>query len=198
MFAGIVEGTREITELKSQPDGASLGIDLNNLAEDVSVGDSVAVDGVCLTATQAAGTIIQFNVITETLRKTTLGGYKVGDNVNVERSLRAGDRIHGHFVQGHVFSTGKIVKREETAEDFKLWIEASEAMKYVAPVGSIAINGVSLTVADVLEDMFSVALIPTTLELTNLGSLREGDIANLEPDMVARQVVQYLNSTQAS
>ena len=92
----------------------------------------------------------------------------------------------------------KIVKREETAEDFKLWIEASEAMKYVAPVGSIAINGVSLTVADVLEDMFSVALIPTTLELTNLGSLREGDIANLEPDMVARQVVQYLNSTQAS
>ena len=84
MFAGIVEGTREITELKSQPDGASLGIDLNNLAEDVSVGDSVAVDGVCLTATQAAGTIIQFNVITETLRKTTLGGYKVGDSVNVE------------------------------------------------------------------------------------------------------------------
>lgn len=197
MFTGIVEGIRPITTINDNGGSKRLHIDLHDFLESVAIGDSVAVDGVCLTVVEIADRIVSFDVIQETLIKTTLGNLHPDSKVNIERSLRAHDRIHGHFVQGHVFGIGKIVERIATKGEFKLWIKADELMKYVAPVGSIAVQGVSLTVSDVREDMFAVALIPTTLELTNLGNLLEGDGVNLEPDMIARQIVHFLERQSA-
>lgn len=196
MFAGIIEGLRPIIDITSHSGGKRFLIDLQDFAEGVVVGASIAVNGVCLTVTSLEGTQASFGAMNETLKKTTLGSLKVGDEVNVERSLKVGDRIDGHVVQGHVFGLGRIAERIDTDKEFKLWIEGGELMKYVAPVGSIAVNGVSLTVAEVKEGQFAVALIPITLKLTNLGSLNVGDQVNLEPDIIARQVVHYLETFQ--
>lgn len=198
MFAGIVAGTRQITSLTSKSDGLRFEIDLKDLQTGLKVGDSVAVDGVCLTVNEIKKTGVRFHAIQETLRKTTLRALKLGDAVNIERSLRMGDGIDGHFVQGHVFGLGTVTKRIDTASEFKLWIDAGPLAKYIAPVGSIAVNGVSLTVAEVRGNEFAVALIPITLQLTNLGQLQIGDTVNLEPDMIARQIVHFLEHRKIS
>jgi riboflavin synthase len=141
------------------------------------------------------GSKIIFDVMTETLRKTALGKLAKGDAVNIERSLKAGQRIDGHFVQGHVEGVGSVVKKVADGKDYKLTIKPpGKLMKYIAPLGSISVNGVSLTVASLTRSTFTVALIPTTLKLTTLGALVSGDIVNIETDMVARQVVRYLET----
>jgi riboflavin synthase len=134
-----------------------------------------------------------FDVITETLSKTNLGRLQVGSKVNLERSLRAGDRIDGHFVQGHVHDVGHLVERVATDKEFKLWIQPPDHLKvYIVPLGSVAVNGVSMTVAQVRPDAFALAVIPTTLERTNLGDLQVGDPINIETDILSRQLVHYL------
>lgn len=192
MFAGIIEGTRPVTALKKQSDGIKIHIDLQDLSLDVKFGDSIAIDGVCLTVAELNKTVATFHIMTETLRKTTLGSLEVGTLVNIERSLTANTRVHGHFVQGHVFGLGEITERVDTEKEFKLWINAGPLMKYIAPVGSVAVNGVSLTVAEIRDNEFAIALIPVTLKLTNLGGLHKGAQVNLEPDMIARQIIHFL------
>lgn len=198
MFSGIIERTGIVKEIALHPGGVRLIVDLGESATGVKAGDSIAIDGVCLTVVNLNGSHAAFDVITETLSKTTLGKFVVGSPVNLERSLMAGARIDGHFVQGHVDDVGVVAEKVATDAEYKLWIEVPEALHvFVVPRGSIAVNGVSLTIAEVNDSRFAVALTPTTLELTNLGRLVEGDAVNLETDVVARQIVHYLQTVSS-
>ena len=162
-------------------------------------GESIAINGVCLTVAELMHGRLGFDVIKETLERTNLGLLNEGDEVNVERSMRAGDRINGHFVQGHVDGTGNLIKRVTSAEEWRLTIEAPHTLaKYLSPKGSICIDGVSLTIASVEAARFDVALIPTTLNLTTLGRRDEGWPFNLEADILAKTVVQYLEQHSGS
>lgn len=179
--------------ITAQPGGQRLVIALGALSRGLKAGHSVAINGVCLTAVAPRGQRVSFDLITETLRKTNLGQLKKGSKVNLERSLRLTDRLEGHFVQGHVQGVATLTKRLVTKKDFKLvFTLPQELLAYCAPLGCIAVNGVSLTIAAVDKRTFTVALIPTTLCLTNLGDLKVGDNANIETDLVARQLVHWL------
>jgi riboflavin synthase len=196
MFTGIIERTVRIA-------GVSEGtgfIRLNLAAkwEDLKLGDSIAVNGVCLTVADISPLTIGFDVIPETLRKTNLGLLKAGDEVNVERALRAGDRMDGHFVQGHVDATAKLVAQLGDEKEWRLTVQPPvELMKFVVPKGSVAIDGVSLTVATVTSDRFEVALIPTTLRLTTLGTRAIGWPFNFEADVLSKTIVTWLERQAA-
>lgn len=195
MFAGIVECTGEVLAVVPVPGGVRLTVGLGLVTEGVREGDSISVNGVCLTAAQLDGQRCTFNIITETLSKTNLGALAATHRVNLERSLRVGDRIDGHFVQGHVDGVGQVVRRLASEREFKLWIKAPTALEaYIVPRGSVAVNGVSMTVAEVHADGFAMALIPTTLERTNLGQLQVNSTVNIETDILGRQIVHYLQS----
>lgn len=161
---------------------------------DIKLGDSVAINGCCLTVAElSGGGVIGFDVIKETLDKTNLGLLKQGDDVNVERSLRASDRMDGHFVQGHVDGTGTLKEQIANENEWRLVITAPPALaKYLAPKGSISIDGVSLTIAAVRGAEFEVALIPTTLKLTTLGDRPANWPFNLEADIISKTIVHYL------
>lgn len=193
MFSGIVEGMGEVTTIKPHAGGQQLTVRIGTLGRGLKAGHSVAVNGVCLTAVAPHGPRVQFDLITETLRKTNLGQLQVGSRVNIERSLRPADRLEGHFVQGHIQGAAALTKKIVTKKDFKLvFTPPKELLAYCAPLGCIAVNGVSLTIAAVDKQSFTVALIPTTLKLTNLGDLKVGDEANIETDLIARQLVHWL------
>src|SRR4051812_30608871 len=191
MFTGIVERTVHVAAVS---DGTgfvrlNLGVDWS----DARLGESVAVNGVCLTIAEITPPTIGFDVIPETLRKTNLGLLRAGDLVNVERSLRAGDRIDGHFVQGHVDGVGRLIEQLGDEKEWKLSIQPpTDLMKFIIPRGSIAIDGVSLTIANVMLDRFEVALIPTTLKMTTLGTREAGWPFNLEADVLAKTIVTQL------
>jgi riboflavin synthase len=188
MFTGIIERTVRIASAIERPGYVRLTLSAN--WPDLKLGDSVAVNGVCLTAADIAPATVGFDVIPETLRKANLGLLRAGDEVNVERSLRVGDRLDGHFVQGHVDATGNLVEQIVDEKEWKLTIEPpAELKKYIIPRGSITIDGVSLTIASVTPDHFSVALIPTTLKLTTLGSRPIGWPFNLEADILAKTII---------
>lgn len=198
MFAGIIAGTGKIVAMKDIAAGKQLIIQLNRLGDGLVPGASVAVNGVCVTVERLKKSRAHFSVIPETLGKTNLGKLEVGNLVNIERSLKLGDTIDGHFVQGHVDGVGKVTKNIADHGEFKLWIRVpAKLIPYIAPRGSVAVNGVSLTVADVKKDVFVVALIPLTLELTNLGRLEVGDTVNIETDILARQIVHYLKTRRS-
>jgi riboflavin synthase len=191
MFTGIVERTVHVAAVS---EGTGF-VRLNLAAQwpDVKLGDSVAVNGVCLTVADIAKPLLGFDVIPETLSKTNLGLLKPGDLVNVERSLRAGDRMDGHFVQGHVDGTARLVDQIGNDEEWRLRVQPPGAlMKFVVPKGSVTIDGVSLTVAAVSADRFEVALIPTTLKLTTLGSRETGWPFNFEADILSKTIVTWL------
>ena len=191
MFTGIVERTVRVASVS---EGTGF-VRLNLAAEwpDVKNGESVAVNGVCLTVAEITPPLLGFDVIPETLSKTNLGLLAAGDHVNVERTLRVGDRIDGHFVQGHVDSTAVLKEQTLGSEECRLTISPpAEMMKFVAPRGSVALDGVSLTVARVHADRFEVALIPTTIKLTTLGSRAIGWPFNLEADILAKTIVTNL------
>ena len=193
MFSGIVECTGKVIAIDPRAGGLRLCIDLAAAGKDVKPGDSIAVDGVCLTAVDPHKTHCSFDVITETLSKTSLEQCAVGSKVNLERSLRVGDRIDGHYVQGHVHGVGRVVDRILTDQEFKLWVAPPDQLKsYIIPLGSVAVNGVSMTVSDLRPDAFAMALIPTTLERTNLGQLDVDNPINIETDILARQIVHWL------
>ena len=161
------------------------------LAAELKRGDSIAVNGVCLTAVEIDGDTFEADVMEETLVRSSLGRLAEGDRVNVELALRVGDRLGGHFVQGHVDSTGRVETIEPREHSRVVRIGAPpELLRYVVEKGSIAVDGVSLTVVDVDDGSFSVSLIPETLERTTLGSASEGDPVNLEVDMLAKYAVK--------
>ena len=187
-----------VLAVHERPGGRRLEVDLHEAAEDLAAGDSVAVDGVCLTAVDPKLPVANFDVITETLSKTTLGQLKQGSHVNLERSLKANGRLDGHMVQGHVDGVAELVEKIDTPAEHKLWFRPDgDLLSFVAPRGSVALAGVSLTAAEVRDDAFAVALIPTTLELTTLGELKVGDTVNIETDILARQVVHWLQRQQS-
>ncbi|MCH7702892.1 MAG: riboflavin synthase [Planctomycetes bacterium] len=198
MFTGIIEIVGRVCGSDEVTGGRRLTVDAGPVAEDLKPGASLAVNGVCLTATDVRATRVGFDVIAETLRRTNLGRLRVGDLVNLERSLRLGDRLDGHFVQGHIDGTGTIRRRTQSARECVVWVEPERSlMPCIIPKGSIAIDGISLTVAELQGGMFSVALIPTTLERTNLGDRRVGDPVNLETDMLIRAAVHHLAGPRA-
>lgn len=194
MFSGIVESVGRVESAVPCGGSIRLRIDAPCVAEWIKAGASVSVSGVCLTVAAIEGLRLSFDVIRETLERSTLGRIRAGDRVNLERSLAVGDRLDGHFVQGHVDGTAAVRRRISTSREFVLWL-APEApvMRHVVPKGSIAVDGVSLTIAAVRDAEFSVALIPTTLERTTLGDRREGDRVNIESDILVRSLVHYLD-----
>jgi riboflavin synthase len=195
MFTGIVERTLEIVAATDHAGGRRLL--LPNVWDDVVLGESIAVNGCCLTVAEIAENRLSFDLIRETLDRTNLGALKGGDIVNIERSLRVGSRIDGHFVQGHVDGVGSLVRKTASAQEWRFVIEAPAALsKYLSSKGSICIDGVSLTVASLRGNEFEVALIPTTLQLTTLSQRDLGWRFNLEFDMIAKQIVTFLELRQ--
>lgn len=200
MFTGIIERSVRIAAITERT--GFIRLNLAVTWADVKLGDSIAVNGVCLTVAEINATaepnLLGFDAIAETLRKTNLGLLKAGDEVNVERALRAGDRVDGHFVQGHVDATAKLVKQIGDDKEWKLTVQPpAEFVKYIVPRGSVAIDGVSLTVANVTNDTFDVAIIPTTLKLTTLGTRPIGWPFNFEADVLNKTIVGWLERQAA-
>ena len=195
MFSGIIDAKGSIVSADEVAGGRKLVIRAHDYWTDVDRGGSIAIDGVCLTLTRSDREQAEFDVIAETLRRTTLGSLRPGGEVNLQKSLAAGDRIDGHFVQGHVDATAAVAKVEQSARESIWWFALDrEALTYVTPKGSIAVDGISLTVVDVRDDLFGVALIPTTLGRTTIGAKKVGDRVNIETDVLARTVVGYLRN----
>jgi riboflavin synthase len=200
MFTGIIQHVGRVVRASASPRAIGAGtahtlaIDIGPLAEALPLGASIAVNGACLTAAALERTVARFDVVPETWRRTTLGELRVGDAVNLERSLRVGDALDGHFVQGHVDALGRVERVDRTGGEWKLWIRCdAEPLRDMVPKGSIAIDGVSLTLVDVEDARFSVALVPTTLERTVLGKRQPGQRVNLETDILARIVRRQLS-----
>src|SRR3954470_1661375 len=188
MFTGLVETTARVRSVDPDGDGVRLEVE-TPLAADLSQGDSIAVNGVCLTAVEPSETAFSADVMAETLRRSSLGPLAKGDSVNLELPLRAGDRLGGHMVQGHVDGTGTVADtRDEGFARLVRIAAAPEVLKYVVEKGSIAVDGVSLTVAAVDSSSFTVSLIPETLERTTLGQAAPGRLVNLEVDVLAKYV----------
>ena len=188
MFTGLVADLGTVSGVEATGDGVRVRV-ASSLAGELGEGDSVAVNGVCLTATTIAGGEFTADVMHETLRRSSLAGVEPGTRVNLELPLRAQDRLGGHVVQGHVDGLGSVVAVEEEGFARVVTIEAPAGLlRYVVEKGSIAVDGVSLTVASVTEDTFSVSLIPETLERTNLGAAAPGTPVNLEVDVLAKYV----------
>jgi riboflavin synthase len=185
MFTGIV---REVGTVAAF-DGSRLVVAAPETAADVAVGDSVSIAGVCLTVVEAEEGRVAFDVVPETLSRSALGALEPGDRLNLETALRVGDPLGGHVVQGHVDAVGRVRSVTPEGESRRMWIDAPDAIvRYCLEKGSIAMDGVSLTVAALDDDGFEVALIPHTLDVTTLGSLAPGDEVNLEVDVLAKVV----------
>jgi riboflavin synthase len=196
VFTGLVQGRGEVTAVERDGDGARLSVATADLAPELSEGDSVAVNGVCLTATAVSGRGFSADVVEETLRRTSLGPLAAGREVNLELPLRPSDRLGGHVVQGHVDGVGTVESlRDEGFSRVLRVTGASELLRYVVEKGSIAIDGVSLTVAAVDAEALEVALIPETLERTTLGALETGSPVNLEVDLFAKYVEKLMSPT---
>jgi riboflavin synthase len=189
MFSGIVECMGRVAEIRSEPPGCRLIIREPKIAAATSVADSICVNGCCLTVVETDEETMGFQAGPETLSRTNLGDLKVGSPVNLERALVVGDRLGGHFVSGHVDGTGTLLERHDHGDWSDLWFGLPKQLSVqMAPKGSIAVDGVSLTIVDSLPDWFSVALIPYTLAVTTLGSLCVGGKVNLETDLLAKYV----------
>lgn len=184
MYSGITRGTRQVVEERSVEGRLDLVIDLGSeLSAGLELGASVAIDGVCLTVAGLDGTRVLFQVIPETLERSTLGGLEIGASVNVERSCRVGDEMGGHEVSGHITGTGRIASIQQEGGRFDLRVAVPpEWMKYIQPKGFVAVDGSSLTVGDTYPDGFDLHLIPETLRLTNFGNKSVGDRVNIELD----------------
>ncbi|RMG18805.1 MAG: riboflavin synthase [Planctomycetota bacterium] len=195
MFTGIVEGQAVVRAIVPHGRAHRLALDLGPVAEGVKVGDSIAVDGACLTVVSIRGERAEFDVIRETVERTAFATLRVNDRVNVERSMRAGDRFHGHVVAGHVDGAGRVVvKREEPGQTWMTVSVPPRLTAFMIEKGSVAIDGVSLTLTEVEDDRFSVALIPHTLEVTTLGAKGVGSLVNVEVDPLGKWVRRLLTA----
>jgi riboflavin synthase len=186
VFTGIVEERGEVVDVETLPDAARLTVAGPLVTADARHGDSIAVNGVCLTVVDVAGGRFTVDVVNETLQRSSLAKIHAGDRVNLERAMAVGDRLGGHIMQGHVDGTGVFLSRDDVGlTRFGLPLRLA---KYVVEKGSVAVDGVSLTVVEAGTDHFSVALIPTTLSLTTLGEREAGDLVNVEVDVLAKYV----------
>lgn len=193
MFTGLVESLGAVRSVKPDGDGKLLTIEEPTIAQDAPLGASIAVNGVCLTVVSGDERSFSFQAGPETLKLTNLGELKVGDKVNLERSLKVGDRLGGHIVQGHVDGVGRIERRERQGEWEYVWFTCPpDLTKQMIRKGSITVDGVSLTLVDVEAGRFSVALIPHTMGITTLGFKKAGDSVNLETDLFAKYVFKCL------
>ena len=198
MFTGIIQSKGNIKEIISSREGARLKINTNTLdLIDSKVGDSIAVDGVCLTVTQLSGDGFAADVSNETLACTTFSGLKQEQEVNLEKSLRANQGIDGHLVSGHVDGIGSVSSVEKDGDSLRIQIEAqNDIVKYIAKKGSVCINGVSLTVNRVVKNIFDVNIVPHTLSATTLADLSLNSNVNLEIDQIARYVERLLSQNE--
>ena len=198
MFTGIVEGTgivKSIVKIKDTNRTADnrIEIDLGKLSKGLQVGDSVNVNGTCLTATRILKGIAYFEAVKETMKRTSLGMLKVGDLVNLDRSLKINDRIEGHIVLGHIDGVGKIEDIVKIPSETKIWINVrKDIAKFLVPKGSVALDGISFTIVDMLKSKFSIALVPHTLAVTTFKNKRKGDKVNIEIDILSKYVARLL------
>jgi len=194
MFTGIVEGIGKIEKISKNTENRSaiqMTVNLGKHAKGLKIGQSVSLNGVCLTATKLSKSNCIFEMIEETTRKTDLGNLKPGDIVNIERSLKAGDRLEGHFVLGHVDGVATIKKIQNKPKEVQVWFEVPKKLsKYVVKKGSIAVDGISLTVVDVKNNLASVCLIPHTIEITNFKTKNVGDKLNIETDILGKYILK--------
>ena len=194
MFTGIIEGIGTIKKFERKTNtqsAAKIKVNLGKLAKGLKTGHSVAINGVCLTITRISKNEAEFEMIGETVRKTDLGDLESGDKVNIERSLKVGDRMEGHFVLGHIDGTGKIINIEKLKKEIKLWIKLPNYLtKYVVKKGSITMEGISLTIVDVIKNKISVCIIPHTMKITNLNSKKIGDKVNIETDILGKYIIE--------
>ena len=192
MFTGIIIGTGKVTKLNPKPKSRSaiqMTVDLGKYVRGLKIGQSVAINGVCLSATKISRNKCVFEMIDETIKKTDLGNVKVGSTVNIERSLKVGDRLEGHFVLGHIDGVTTITKIEKKPKEVKFWFKVPKKLvKYVVKKGSIALDGISLTVVDAKKDITSVCLIPQTIKVTNFKSKKVGDRLNIETDILGKYI----------
>jgi riboflavin synthase len=190
MFTGIVQGLGVIKSIE-EGDGIITFSVICPDTQDLIIGASVAIDGVCLTATSINGDLVTFDIIPETMERTTLGERTVDDNVNIERSLRYGDEVGGHLLSGHIIGRGLVTHSESVGEGAKLKIKAPPAIqKYIQTKGYIGIDGISLTLGEVVDNEFDLHIIPETLRLTTLGSKQAGDAVNIEIDSTTMMIVE--------
>lgn len=192
MFTGLVETLGTIAATKPDGPGKLLGIEAPQIAGELVLGESVAINGCCLTVVRRDTRSADFQAGPETLSKTVLGDLRVGDRVNLERAMSADGRFGGHLVQGHVDGVGSIRSSQKDGEWITMWFSAGELAREMVPKGSVAVDGISLTVVDVSADAFSVALIPHTLAHTTLGFKKVGSRVNLETDVLGKYVLRYL------
>ena len=194
MFTGLVEGQGTIRGLTPEGDAIRLDVELPaTMTGGLGIGDSVAINGCCLTVIEIDGPVAAFQAGTETLSKTNLDKLKVGHPANLERSLPVDGRLGGHFVQGHVDGVGEVVSIDRDGEWVTMWFRVPTSLaRLLVPKGSVAVDGISLTVVNVEEDRFSVALIPHTLEVTTLGIRNVGDPVNIETDILGKYVERLL------
>ncbi len=194
MFTGIVEGigkVKKISKATKNRSAIQMIVDLGKHGKGLKTGQSVALNGVCLTVTKLSKTQCTFEMIDETTKKTDLGNLKPGGIVNIERSLKVGDRLEGHFVLGHVDGVGIIKKIQKKPKEVIIWFEVPKNLsKYVVKKGSIAIDGISLTVVDIKNNLASVCLIPHTVDVTNFKTKNIGDKVNIETDILGKYILK--------
>ena len=189
MFTGIVRERGRVASVDGDGDGIRIRLEAPLTAGEAAIGDSVSLNGCCLTVVEAANGTLAFDAVPETLSRSSLDGLEAGAELNVEPALRAGDPLGGHYVQGHVDGVGSVRSVEPEGEGRRIWLDAPpEVLRYCVERGSIAVDGVSLTIADLDEAGFAVALIPQTLAVTTLGTLVTGARVNLEADVLAKYV----------
>jgi len=197
VFTGLVQAVGTVRSIDPSPVGVRLVIDASGWPPQPQPGESIAVAGVCLTLAvdpRAPG-VLAFDAVPETLAKTALARLRAGDAVNLERSLRADSLMGGHFVQGHVDGVGVVERVQRNTSDYRLVVRPPAAlMEFMVPKGSVAVDGVSLTIAALTRETIEIALIPTTLEKTTLASLREGDPCNIEADVFAKTAVHWMKN----
>jgi riboflavin synthase len=193
MFTGIVRELGRVVSAEGDAGGLALAVEAPGTVAQLAVGDSISVNGVCLTAGAVEDGHVALHAVPETLARSTLGSLVAGDPVNVEPALRAGEPLGGHYVQGHVDGVGRVQSVEAEGDGLRVFFEAApDVLRYCVEKGSITVDGVSLTIAELAADAFAVALVPHTLEATTLSALAPGDEVNLEADILAKYVERLL------
>ena len=197
MFTGIVQGTAKIVDIENKESINTIVIDLPNV-ESLEIGASVSIDGVCLTVTEINNSTVSFDVIQETLSRTTLGHLEAGSMVNFERSLKFGDEIGGHLLSGHIIATGLVGDRVESGEGVDLSILVPLSIeKYIMEKGYVAIDGISLTIGEVIDSRFNLHIIPETIRQTTINSKQVGDAVNIEIDSTTQTIVSTVERIMA-
>jgi len=199
VFTGIVEAVAEVVAVEPRGPGVRLVVAAPAIAAETRIGDSIAVNGACLTVADATGGRVAFDAVRETMDRTALGALRPGARVNLERALRADSRLDGHIVQGHVDETGRVRELRREANDTRLAIATSPRFTdWLVEKGSVAVDGVALTIVGLAADGFDVALIPHTLAVTTLGALAPGQVVNLEADVLGKYVRRFLERVSAT